>query len=283
MDELNLKFMRFNNLSLAFLFIVVVVNVPCTRFTFNYAMQNFPRQVKLENRGECEWQNINWFRKLIPFFRCASDVQRQKLLKYHMLIAGSFAGISQAVLGCPIEVVKIRLQTLGYVGRSYNCMKHIYNHEGIYGLYRGLAPMIWRDIMPYGIYTVVYDWTYKMGDKIAVVRAIRTQSDVHNNTLGVKLDALLTSFSALLASVVSWSLITPLDVVKTIMQAETNPNIHKNMLDVVSMLRREHKFRVLFSGVYMNIGKSYVTLWGFQYCLNKCQASVKEKESRLNK
>lgn len=200
-----------------------------------------------------------------------------------MLIAGSVAGLSQAVLGCPIEVVKIRLQTLGYIGRSYNCMKHIYNHEGIYGLYRGLVPMIWRDILPYGIYSVVYDWMYEMGNKIAVVRAIRMQSDVHNNTLALKLDALLTSFAALLASVVSWSLITPLDVVKTIMQAETNPNVHKNMLEVVLMLWRAHNFRVLFSGIYMNIGKSYVTLWGFQYCLNKCQVSVKQNEDRLNK
>jgi Mitochondrial carrier protein len=200
-----------------------------------------------------------------------------------MLIAGSLAGLSQALLGCPIEVVKIRLQTLGYIGRSYNCMQHIYNHEGIYGLYRGLVPMIWRDILPYGIYSVVYDWMYEMGDKIAVVRAIRTQSYVGDNTLALKLDTFLTSFAALTASVVSWSLITPLDVVKTLMQAETNPNIHKNMLEVVNMLRRAHKFRVLFSGVYMNIGKSYATLLGYQYCLNKCQASVKENEKRLNK
>lgn len=204
-----------------------------------------------------------------------------------MLIAGSLAGLSQAILGCPIEVVKIRLQTLGYIGRSYNCMKYIYNHEGIYGLYRGLAPMIWRDILPYGIYTIVYDWTYEMGNRIAVVRAIRLQSesDARNGLWAVKLEALFTSSAALLASVLSWSLIAPLDVVKTIMQAETNPNIHRNMLECVSMLWRAHNYRVLFSGVYMNIGKSYATLCGYQYCLNQCQARVaaQRNEDRLNK
>lgn len=196
-----------------------------------------------------------------------------------MLIAGSVAGLSQAVMGCPIEVVKIRLQTLGYVGRSFNCMKYIYQHEGVYGLYRGLVPMILRDILPYYIYTQVYDWTYEMGNRIGVVRAIRMQqSDAGNSALALKLDALLTSFAALSASVLSWSLITPLDVVKTIMQAETNPSIHRNMLECVSMLWRAHNYRVLFSGIYMNIGKSYATLWGYQYCLSKCQASVaKEK------
>ena len=201
-----------------------------------------------------------------------------------MLISGSMAGLSQAVLGCPIEVVKIRLQTLGYIGRSYDCMRYIYNHEGIYGLYRGLVPMIWRDILPYGIYSIVYDWMYEVGNEIAVVRAIRMQSETHNGTLALKLEATLTSFAALLASVLSWTLIAPLDVVKTIMQAETNPSIHRNMLECVSMLWRAHNYRVLFSGVYMNIGKSYATLCGYQYCLNKCQSSVaKENKDRLNK
>lgn len=231
-----------------------------------------------------EWQDVNWFCKLIPFFRCSSNTQRQKLLQCHMLIAGSMAGLSQAILGCPIEVVKIRLQTLGYVGRSFDCMRHIYNHEGSYGLYRGLVPMIWRDILPYGIYTIVFDWTYELGNSIAVVRAIRTQSDTRNNTFALKLEALLTSSAALLASVLSWAMITPLDVVKTIMQAETNPNIHKNMLECVSMLWRAHNYRVLFSGVYMNIGKSYAILCGYQYSLSKCQESVSRRnEARLNK
>lgn len=204
-----------------------------------------------------------------------------------MLIAGSIAGLSQAILGCPIEVVKIRLQTLGYIGRSFDCMRYIYGHEGVYGLYRGLVPMIWRDILPYGIYTIVFDWTYELGNQIAVVRAVRMQSDTSNSKLALKLDAVLTSFAALLASVLSWSLITPLDVVKTIMQAETNPNIHKHMLKSAVMLWRAHNYRVLFSGVYMNIGKSYVTLWGYQHCLNKCQASTsasaKKDDNRLNK
>jgi Mitochondrial carrier protein len=198
-----------------------------------------------------------------------------------MLIAGSAAGLSQAILGCPIEVVKIRLQTLGFIGRSYHCMRHIYQHEGLYGLYRGLMPMIWRDILPYGIYTVAYDWTYEAGNRIAVVRAIRMQSDAEarHSTLALKLDAFLTSFAALLASVLSWSLITPLDVVKTIMQAETNPNIHRSMFECVSMLRRAHNFRVLFSGAYMNIGKSFATLWGFQYSLSQCQSAAANDRS----
>lgn len=250
--------------------------------------QGFPRQVRLSvivRLSRSDWQHVNWFCKLILYFRCSTDVQRQKFLKCHMLIAGSTAGLSQAILGCPIEVVKIRLQTLGYVGRSYNCMKHIYKQEGIYGLYRGLVPMIWRDVLPYFIYTQVYEWTFEMGNKITLVRAFRMQqSDPTHSALAGKLDVLLTSFAALSASVLSWALITPLDVVKTIMQAETDPNIHRHMLECVLMLWRAHNYRVLFSGIYMNIGKSFATLWGYQYCFNKCQASaVKSNEDHSNK
>jgi Mitochondrial carrier protein len=217
-------------------------------------------------------------------FRCSSEIQRQKLLKVHMLISGSVSGFSQAILSCPIEVVKIRLQTLGYVGRSWNCMKHIFQHEGIYGLYRGLVPMIFRDILPYAIYTVVYDYMYEAGNGIAFVKTIRMQSQQQhltaNNAYAITFESFLTSVSALTASVLSWILITPLDVIKTIMQAETNPNIHKNMLESMAILVRAHKYKSLFSGSYMNVAKAYATLLGYQYCLNKCQANALKRNDQ---
>jgi hypothetical protein len=194
-----------------------------------------------------------------------------------MLIAGSAAGLSQALLSCPIEVVKIRLQTLGYVGRSWNCMRYIFQHEGLYGLYRGLVPMIFRDILPYAIYSVVYDYMYEAENGIAFVRAIRMQSQEQTMSLASDVEGLLTSAAIVTASVLSWVLITPFDVIKTIMQADINPNIHRSMLESLALLVRTHKYRALFAGSYMIVGKSYATLCGYQYCLNKCQASaVKE-------
>jgi len=196
-----------------------------------------------------------------------------------MLIAGTVAGFTQALLSCPIEVVKIRLQTLGYVGRSASCMKLIYNHEGFYGLYRGFVPLIWRDVLPYAIYSLTYECLYNAANKIGVVRAIRAQShDEHAALVLVKFEALLTSLAAFSASILSWTLVTPLDVVKTIMQAETNPNIHKSMFECAALLLRAHNYRALFSGSYMIIGKSYATLLGFQYCLDSCQARVLKQQ-----
>lgn len=193
-----------------------------------------------------------------------------------MLISGNAAGLTQALLSCPIEVVKIRLQTLGYIGRSWNCMRYIFQHEGLYGLYRGLVPMIFRDCFPYAIYAVVYDYMYEAGNSFTFVREIRMQQQQQPNIFAIEFEAVLTSLAAITASVLSWVLITPLDVIKTIMQAETNPNIHKNMLESCAVLVRAHKYRALFAGSYMIVGKSYATLCGYQYCLNKCQASALE-------
>jgi hypothetical protein len=192
-----------------------------------------------------------------------------------MLIAGSTAGLSQALLSCPIEVVKIRLQTLGYVGRSWNCMRYIFQHEGVFGLYRGLTPLIFRDILPYAIYSVVYEYAYEAENGIAFVRTIRMQEQQRqHNIFALDAERLLTSAAAVTASLLSWVLTAPFDVIKTIMQAETNPNVHRSMLESVALLVRTHKYRALFSGSFMIVGKSYATLCGYQYCLNKCQASA---------
>ena len=74
--------------------------------------------------------------KISQTLRCTSEAQKNKLLKTHSFVAGCSGGFVQAMLSCPIEVVKIRLQTLGYIGRSYDCMKYIFKHEGLRGLYR---------------------------------------------------------------------------------------------------------------------------------------------------
>lgn len=211
-------------------------------------------------------------------FRCRDDEQRRKLLKNHMLVAGCASGLLQAVFGCPIEVVKIKLQTLGFVGRSFDCMKIIYRHEGLYGLYRGLVPMIWRDVLPYGIFLYVYDWMYELGNKINLVKHARLENYNESGRLGRSMDAFMTSLASFVATVLSWSLVAPLDCIKTLMQAEMNPNIHKTMHETAITLLRDHSYRAFFRGTSMIIAKAYAILWGYQYSLKKCQLNAQKKE-----
>lgn len=212
----------------------------------------------------------------LQIFRCTDDQQRQKLMKAHLLVAGATGGLLQAVLGCPIEVVKIKLQTLGYVGRSFDCMKIIYRHEGFYGLYRGLVPMIWRDVLPYGIYLCVYEFIYKLGNNIKLVRHAREGNYHDSGRLGKTLDTFMTTFASLIATVLSWTLVAPLDCIKTIMQVEMDPNIHRSMYECTVSLLKVHSYRAFFRGTSMIVAKAYAILCGYQYCLNKCQLSVQE-------
>lgn len=48
----------------------------------------------------------------IPYFSTRSDRLRKAYWRKHVFFAGSMAGLAQVFLACPIEVVKVRLQTL---------------------------------------------------------------------------------------------------------------------------------------------------------------------------
>lgn len=43
--------------------------------------------------------------------RCASEVERRAEWRKNVFIAGSVAGLLHSFIACPIELVKIRLQT----------------------------------------------------------------------------------------------------------------------------------------------------------------------------
>nr|CAD7261222.1 unnamed protein product [Timema shepardi] len=69
-------------------------------------------------------------------------------------LAGSVAGFVQLSLACPVDLVKIKLQTqtgktwgnnpeLGYRG-PLECLSSTYRDYGVRGLYRGLPVMMWR-------------------------------------------------------------------------------------------------------------------------------------------
>lgn len=45
-------------------------------------------------------------------FRCKSRSMREREWRAHVMFAGSVAGATQVMFGCPVEIVKVRLQTL---------------------------------------------------------------------------------------------------------------------------------------------------------------------------
>ncbi|KAG8820836.1 hypothetical protein FRC19_008572 [Serendipita sp. 401] len=78
-------------------------------------------------------------------------------------LAGAGAGLVTSIAGCPLDVIKTRLQAqefaygmLGYKG-VWETTKYIYERRGIRGFYRGLGPTILGYLPTWAIYFTVYD------------------------------------------------------------------------------------------------------------------------------
>lgn len=86
--------------------------------------------------------------------------------------AGTIAGLLQSVAVCPTELIKCRLQiqnghlelaattttttTTTYRG-PMDCVRHLYRHNGVRGLFLGWWPTVWREAPSFGVYFVVYE------------------------------------------------------------------------------------------------------------------------------
>uniref|UniRef100_A0A2M4CZE1 Putative small calcium-binding mitochondrial carrier n=1 Tax=Anopheles darlingi TaxID=43151 RepID=A0A2M4CZE1_ANODA len=155
-----------------------------------------------------------------------SDRLRKAYWRKHVFIAGSVAGLAQVFLACPIEVVKVRLQTLSFIGHPWACLKDIFRREGMAGIYRGITPMMFRDVFPYGVYMYVYEYMLEIERRLHRLNNERAAGA----SIGGALQASLIATAGAVAGIASWLFIVPFDVVKTVMQAETDPTVHKSMM-----------------------------------------------------
>lgn len=112
----------------------------------------------------------------------------------------------------------------------------IHRIEGIWGIYRGITPMMWRDVLPYGIYMMVYEYMLGIEERMHRLKRDRYGGGTVVPVVSSPYEASLIAAAGAIAGIVSWMFIVPFDVVKTVMQSETNPTVHKNMLHCARML-----------------------------------------------
>ncbi|XP_055306495.1 solute carrier family 25 member 45-like [Sitodiplosis mosellana] len=216
---------------------------------------------------------------------CTTNDERRDEWAQNVFLAGSTAGLIHAFFACPIELVKIRLQTQNHYNfyRRYEkqgpieCIKNVYRNAGLIGFYRGWTPMICRDVFPYGIYMLVYEYATKA---LACSEwVIEKRKQLKNLQKGDKkytyIDISIPILSGAFAGFMSWILVIPFDVIKTIVQAETNPYKNGGMAQIFKAKTLKYGWKVFFRGSWIILVRSLptnaATFLGYSFALEQFQ------------
>jgi solute carrier family 25 carnitine/acylcarnitine transporter 20/29 len=155
--------------------------------------------------------------------------------------AGCVGGTAQSVIACPLELLKIRMQTEVNSISTLKACRMVIQQSGVLGLYRGMIPTLIRDCPSYGVWFVVYEFFKE--------KLVRTWG------LGGKSEPVAQFFSGGLAGVVAWASIYPVDVVKSRVQSSVQP------LSMASAFRdgwKQGGMRSFFQGFSTTIAKGFV-------------------------
>ncbi|XP_017691576.1 PREDICTED: solute carrier family 25 member 48 isoform X1 [Lepidothrix coronata] len=177
-----------------------------------------------------------------------------------MTVASSVAGFVSVAIGTPVDLVKIRLQmqTQPYSKANVklkptapgspmyrgpiHCFWTILQKEGIAGIYRGTVAMLLRDVPGYCVYFIPYavfcDWATPEGCISPSPFSVWLAGGV--------------------AGAISWGLCTPMDVVKSRLQADgVYLNQYKGTLDCILQSYQNEGLKVFFRGLTVNTVRGF--------------------------
>uniref|UniRef100_A0A8D2LHF0 Solute carrier family 25 member 48 n=2 Tax=Varanus komodoensis TaxID=61221 RepID=A0A8D2LHF0_VARKO len=180
-----------------------------------------------------------------------------------LALASMVAGAFSVGIGGPVDLIKIRLQmqtqsfleanlnlkhrTTGFsVQTAYrgpiHCVGSILRQEGLAGLYRGSAAMLLRDVPGYCLYFIPYT---------LLCQWITPEGCLSPGPFSVWL-------AGGLAGAISWGTATPMDVVKSRLQADgVYLNKYKGVLDCISQSYHNEGLKVFFRGLTVNAVRGF--------------------------
>jgi solute carrier family 25 (mitochondrial carnitine/acylcarnitine transporter), member 20/29 len=168
---------------------------------------------------------LRWFQK---------GKEDEKATILQMFLAGAAAGLTQAFITSPGELLKIRLQTNDKVKTSFGVAKQIVRSSaGPLGLYRGFFATVYREVPAFGSYFTTYYTTMAL--------------------LGDSFGDILPSFLAGgMAGAVSWAIVYPIDIAKTTIQMSETSSA-----STFTVLREQYTQRGIRS-LYRGLGTTMV-------------------------
>jgi hypothetical protein len=171
---------------------------------------------------------------------------------------GSFAGLIQALVICPMEHIKCRLQVQHGKGSPDNVFKgpvqaarSIFASHGISGLYRGWWATATREIPAFGVYFAFYDFAK---DKINTFLAKKAGIEIDAKEMGDFRHTHTWVASALaggLTGALTWGMIYPIDIIKTRIQTTPmdTPVQDRRIMSVGMEIVQKQGWRHLFRGL----------------------------------
>ena len=182
-----------------------------------------------------------------------SDVNHDPWQK--AMACGSFAGLMQCFIICPMEHIKCRLQANAEFTGSVQAIKSIMKNHGLSRLYQGFGTTMWREIPAFGLYFAVYDY---MKDRANLYLA--EQAGLEPNVNAQHSHTWIASaFAGGCAGCLSWAMVYPVDVLKTRIQTSplTTPRSELRMLRVGRDLVAQHGWRYLFRGLGITMIRAF--------------------------
>nr|XP_042705610.1 solute carrier family 25 member 45 isoform X2 [Chrysemys picta bellii] len=173
----------------------------------------------------------------------------------HVLTAGSFSGLMQAVVLAPIDLIKVRLQNqlhsyglrspAGASGTQYrgpvHCAASIFRKEGVMGLFRGTWALVLRDTPTMAIYFLTYT---------SLCQAMTVQ--------GQEPGPMTVLVAGGCAGTASWILATPMDVIKARLQMDGVKGVsYHGVLDCIRISVRNEGPQVFLKGLALNCIRAF--------------------------
>jgi len=163
-----------------------------------------------------------------------------------IFVAGSLAGAISAFPACPMELVKVKLQTSSgpQVDGPLNCLRSIHQQNGLRGCFRGLQATILRELPGFGVYITSYQ--------------LLCDSMVPEPGMMPGVPGLLLAGG--LAGVASWGVNIPIDIIKSRLQTDdpANPK-YRGFLDCARKSYQSDGIRVFWRGLLVSSLRAFPT------------------------
>ena len=190
-------------------------------------------------------------------------------------VCGSFAGAVQAIVICPSEHIKCRLQIQHGIGCTdhiykgpFDAMDKILNSHGITGLYRGFVCTAWREIPAFGLYFATYDY---VRESVTNLLSPTNSSSSSSSSIQEEYDCLSSieknstyewAASALAggcSGALTWAAIYPFDVVKTRIQTVPidTPIEKRRIAYMFHSIWKEHGMQFFFRGLGVTLLRAF--------------------------